>query len=324
MRLASGTQVRQTRHAPSFGPSHEIHKLDGGGNESSTRCGGSNGLWELDQGVASRLSWRTAPPFLDLSQGQLDGPKNVSSREMRAKGKYRLVSRKEKIEINLGLMLYLMPPSKEERRTLFFPTALIERIRDKHQESLNAKYGGASPLLTNGDILAGILVKSTVRSTGYEPYVAWQRVLTLSTVRGHHPALPPCQPYLHNALTFSTTRRVVHRGTPVSELALYHRLAIIEATKPAAIDCSLAITRELFYSRRPMHICEPFELSHIITNWCSAWRDIDFSCAAVTGANGDDCNVSSNAPLVFGHSLERNLPMRCRGSGSRAEWQNCA
>jgi len=65
------------------------------------------------------------PPFLDLSQGQLDGPKNVSSKDMRTKGKYRLVSRKEKLEINLGLMLHLMPPSKEERRTLFFPTALI-------------------------------------------------------------------------------------------------------------------------------------------------------------------------------------------------------
>ncbi|PWI70853.1 hypothetical protein PCL_12221 [Purpureocillium lilacinum] len=99
------------------------------------------------------------PPFLDLSQGQLDGPKNVSKKEMRTKGKYRLVSRKEKLEINLGLMLHLMPPSKEERRTLFFPTALIERLRDKHQESLKANYGVASPLLTNGDILAGMLVK---------------------------------------------------------------------------------------------------------------------------------------------------------------------
>ncbi len=164
--------------------------------------------------------------------------------------------------------------------------------------------------------------RSTVIFTALKLNVTRQRVLTESTVRGHHPALPPGQPYLHNALTFSTTRRVVHRGTPVSELALYHRVAIIEATKPAAIDCSLAITRELFYSRRPMHICEPFELSHIITNWCSAWRDIDFSCAAVTGANGDDCKVSSNAPLVFGHSLERNLPMRCKSHGHSARMRH--
>jgi len=42
----------------------------------------------------------------------------------------------------------------------------------------------------------------------------------------------------------------------------------------------------------------------------------------VTGANGDDCKMSSNAPLVFGHSLERNLPMRRKWHGHSARMRH--
>lgn len=71
-----------------------------------------------------------------------------------------------------------------------------------------------------------------------------------------------------------------------------------------------------------MHICEPWEFSYGPTNWCNAWHGIDFSAASAnktTGEevaerkDGDDAKTmdgAGSAPIILGHSLERNHPNR--------------
>jgi hypothetical protein len=108
------------------------------------------------------------------------------------------------------------------------------------------------------------------------------------------------------------------------------------------MDRGLAVSRELCKRRVAMHICEPWEFSYGTTNWCKAWHGLDFSVASARrnrseeddavgekrqqqqesdGSSGDNAHTMngtasscSSAPLIFGHSLERNHPNRCEYS----------
>ena len=140
--------------------------------------------------------------------------------------------------------------------------------------------------------------------------------LTKEVVRGRHPALPLEQPYLHNAIAFSVARLPISRETPLEELAYSHQLAVTEAKRPTNIDRSLAVSREMVNTGQSIHICEPFQLSHSVTNWSGAWREIDFSPAAVhPGNQSTETANGATAPgalLVIGHALERKgTPCRC-------------
>lgn len=78
-----------------------------------------------------------------------------------------------------------------------------------------------------------------------------------------------------------------------------------------------------------MHICEPWEFSYGPTNWCNAWHGIEFSAASAhkTGEevverkdsavaerkDSDDAKTmdgGDSAPIILGHSSERNHPNR--------------
>jgi hypothetical protein len=64
-----------------------------------------------------------------------------------------------------------------------------------------------------------------------------------------------------------------------------------------------------------MHICEPWEFSYGVTNWCNAWHGVDFSAASIKSSEDSVASTTDEAvpaPLVFGHSLERNHPNRCK------------
>lgn len=68
-----------------------------------------------------------------------------------------------------------------------------------------------------------------------------------------------------------------------------------------------------------VQICGSWEFSCCVTNWCNAWHGIDFSAASIKrteeGAEKrDGGHEAVPAPLVFGHTLERNHPNRCKWS----------
>ncbi|KAF4936453.1 hypothetical protein CGCF245_v006600 [Colletotrichum fructicola] len=130
------------------------------------------------------------------------------------------------------------------------------------------------------------------------------------------------QPYLHNAVMYSTAHFSISRDTSVCDIAYHNRLAVIEALKPENIDRAFAVTREIALRGYTIHVCEPGELSFTITNWTAAWHGIDFSTCrdqpagedeelvADTEQHAEPQHVPIPSPLVFGHSLPRGRPTR--------------
>ncbi|KAL9471789.1 hypothetical protein ACSS6W_009730 [Trichoderma asperelloides] len=140
--------------------------------------------------------------------------------------------------------------------------------------------------------------------------------IDLPEVRGFHTSLPKSHKYLHNALVFAPTHAAISRSKPAaSEIAYRTRLAIVQSLQPANMERGLAVARELYLHNILMHICEPWEFSYGVTNWCNAWHGIDFSAASIRRAEQgvekmDEGDGAVPAPLVFGHALERNHPNR--------------
>ena len=107
----------------------------------------------------------------------------------------------------------------------------------------------------------------------------------------------------------------INRTTSLCELAYRHRLAVRKGMEVESIERDLAVLHEMCRRRYIFHICEPGELSYSITNWCGAWRGIDFSPAVMKSEKATvGVSPASAAPLVFGHSLERHVPTRCKST----------
>lgn len=200
---------------------------------------------------------------------------------------------------------------------LFLTVKLVEKLRDRHTQDLENKYGDKAVALTNGDIVTSFLAKFAClgRKTS--------RNVTITTVingRGRHPALPADKPYLHNCTSYGVVQTPNPDKTSLAELAYRHRLGILEALKPENIERSLAVTKELWKHKYSIHIVEPGDLSYSCTNWCGAGRHIDFR-PAVASDNAVVNGSASAPPLVLGHSLRRTHPTRyntqimCKGDG---------
>ncbi|KAF3800072.1 hypothetical protein GCG54_00015450 [Colletotrichum gloeosporioides] len=240
--------------------------------------------------------------FLQLERGALDGPKDISEKELQRKATYRVTTAKERAGILLGFIPELILQPSETRRLLVFPEDLIANLREKHQAKIALTHG-TKLQLTNGDIVAALLLKAA---------------------RGRHPALMAEQPYLHNAIMYSTAHFSISRDTSVCDIAYHNRLAVIEALKPENVDRAFAVTREIALRGYSIHTCEPGELSFTITNWTAAWHGIDFSTCRDQAAGEDEELVAdpeqhaepqhlpTPSPLVFGHSLPRGRPTRCK------------
>ena len=115
-------------------------------------------------------------------------------------------------------------------------------------------------------------------------------MVTLSAainLRGRHPALPESKPYLFNAVTYSTARFPVSKATRLVDMARHNRSSTLEAVTLPQMDRSLAVLKEMNKRKYMVHICEPMELSFAVTNWCGAWRNIDFSAAVKEKGHGE-------------------------------------
>lgn len=243
--------------------------------------------------------------FLELKPGMLHGLENLEKKELWRKNTFRMMTKSERVRAVMNFMPDLILNPKEVRRLLFLPIKLIESLRDRHTKALKARYGEETPALTSNDIITTLLFKLAYLGRKSARTVA---VTTTMNCLGRHPALPADKPYLHNA----TSSALFHTTNPgkvsLAELAYKHRLAVIEGSKLENIERSLAVSRELWKRRRSLHIVEPGQLSFSCTNWCGAWRNLDFSPAVVSRERDDECPKAS--PLVLGHSLERHIPTR--------------
>ena len=142
--------------------------------------------------------------------------------------------------------------------------------------------------------------------------------------RGRHPALPPGQPFLHNALGYSSARFEIKPETTAAEIAYQNRLAVNEAVKLESIERCFAVHAGVYEGGYSPHIGEPGDTTFSVTNWTSAWKKIDFSVAsmrhsmdlaeAASVAQAAQTDAVTMAPMiVLGMSMERSVSvLRCK------------
>lgn len=135
--------------------------------------------------------------------------------------------------------------------------------------------------------------------------------------------------YIHNALSYVSARFPVTSSTPARDIAYQNRQAINSAT-PKEIELGQAITREQVRIGQATHICEPFERSYFVTNWCLAWKGLEDIFPASTssgdaiektGEKEETENEKESTPttinavkrrmMVLGYSMEKGTPNRC-------------
>ncbi|KAL6854500.1 hypothetical protein J3F83DRAFT_484826 [Trichoderma novae-zelandiae] len=275
------------------------------------------------------MKGREPLPFIDIPPDGLDGDKDISTKELFRKYTYRLRTKRERTEVLMGIVPELVVRSKETRCILFLPVDVVTGLRDRWRKELKGKYGAEATDITNGDVVVGIIAKF---ANMHRKRTKKQVITGPANLRGYHPLLPKTTRYLHNAVVFAVAHASISRShPPTSDLAYAFRLAVQDALTPANMERGLAVSRELRKRNVPMHICEPWEFSYGTTNWCKAWHGIDFSVASAKrtrsgeagaekresdGSSRDDAKTvdgtasSSSAPLILGHSLERNHPNR--------------
>lgn len=98
-------------------------------------------------------------PFIDLPEGALEGDKTISKKELRKKYEFRLKTKADRAGVLMGIVPELVIRPKETRCTLYFPIELIAGIRDRWQKEIQEKFGTKAASITNGDAIAGIIVK---------------------------------------------------------------------------------------------------------------------------------------------------------------------
>jgi hypothetical protein len=138
---------------------------------------------------------------------------------------------------------------------------------------------------------------------------------TLDPVRGRHPDLPfgESDGFIHNSLHYATAHFRIDASTPVSEIAYRNRQAINQALNEEDIDIGMSVTREMVRRGQPIHICEPFERFYSISNWCGAWKGLDFRGAvAVKGPELEERTLLDVDMLVVGQGNKPGAPRRCK------------
>ncbi|KAJ5135663.1 BCL5p [Penicillium bovifimosum] len=262
------------------------------------------------------IKGETPAEFLQLRPGALDGPK-LSKKELRRKGTYRIMNNLEKTRYIMGLLPDLILNPEETRRMLFLPVKLVESLRDRHTQALKSEFGEDTVPLTSGDIVTALLTKFANYGRKSSQKVS---LSTAMNGRGRHPALPADKPYLHNCICHIVQQSPNPNKVSLGKLAYQHRLAVLEGMQLESIERNLAVTKKLYNRKRMLQVTEPGNLGYACTNWCGAWRNIDFGPAVVTkedaSANGGAVNASAingcvtARPLVLGHSLNRDHPTR--------------
>ncbi|VUC36443.1 unnamed protein product [Clonostachys rosea] len=287
------------------------------------------GLASMVQAWLAVAQGSEPPPFITLEPGVLDGP-DLPQSELRQKGKYRLKSKGEHIRTIVGLLPDIIRNREETGRLMFLPVSLVTRLRDRCNDELTSKHGSDHPVLTNGDVISSSLAKLAYlsRNKKTKTFVLGETV----NARGRHPALPEGKHYLHNCPAYACARFKFNKDTPLSEIALKHRLSVNETAQTASIERSFAVTKKVFDGGFAFPMGEAGDLSFHVTNWSSAWHGIDFSHVRKEKSAKNATDIKNGVPegtsrtalsmLVLGSSTQRDssihrlsAPILCKTDG---------
>ncbi|KAG5969879.1 hypothetical protein E4U55_001934 [Claviceps digitariae] len=94
--------------------------------------------------------------------------------------------------------------------------------------------------------------------------------------------------------------------TPASDIAYANRQAVQQGLDPRDIELGMAVMREMVRKGQASIVCEPFDRCYHVSNWCAAWKDVDFGPAVKKEKKGG----GKPKMLVLGQSGERNIPLR--------------
>ncbi|RTE82406.1 hypothetical protein BHE90_003034 [Fusarium euwallaceae] len=224
------------------------------------------------------------------------------------KGMMRVRGKRDQTVVMAGIVLDLVKARKEESLIVFIPLQLVERLRERSSRTF-AEKDESVPDISNGDILTAIFTKMTRQDRSEYALNLSQTV----NLRGRVPGLwdDDGDRFIHNALHYATANFNISASTPLHEIALHNRQAINKALERSEIEVGLAALRDVSKRRQVMLICEPFEKLYSVSNWCGAWKGIDFSVAEeepqVKSEQGWDM-------LVLGQSRLAKSPGRYRVS----------
>ncbi|WAO95472.1 Hypothetical protein NCS54_01309500 [Fusarium falciforme] len=192
------------------------------------------------------------------------------------KGMMRVRGKRDHTAVMAGIVLDLVKAREEESHIAFVPLQLVERLRERVSRIL-AEKDKSPPVISNGDILTAIFTKMTRHDRSEYSLNLSQTV----NLRRRVPGLwdDDGDRFIHNALHYATANFKISATTPLHEIALHNRKAINKALERSEIEVGLAALRDVSKRRQFMLICEPFEKLYSVSNWCGAWKGIDFSAA---------------------------------------------
>ncbi|KAH8599506.1 hypothetical protein B0O99DRAFT_659317 [Bisporella sp. PMI_857] len=197
-----------------------------------------------------------------------------SKKERKKKGRMRIILEKQEVT-----------------HTVFLPHSLLQALRARVVRDLAEEKGG-DPGISVGDIITGIMMKFA------RMHVKKSKRLTLSqtvNLRGRIPQLENRDAFIHNSLHYATSRFLMTSSTPMGEIALRNRQAIIRATVPKEIEIGMETCREMV-----------FEWSYNISNWSAAWKGLDFGEAV----KGENKGRNPKLKLLLGEGKALNGPDR--------------
>ncbi|EGY16602.1 hypothetical protein VD0002_g4359 [Verticillium dahliae] len=267
------------------------------------------GLANIVKAWMGILDGKTPPPFVGYDEEVLPHDKafaDFPKQDTYRKGRIRVRRFGEYALVLLGFILELILHG-EESHIIFFPLKMVESLRERTSKELEQKHG-ADPGLSHADILTGILTKFAHMYKTSPVTISLSQTVNL---RGRVPQLlsPARDGYIHNALIYATSRYRHSRSTSVGEIAYLNRQAVNEALTTKGSDIGLAVMREKVKRGQSLHICEPFEKSYGVTNWCGAWKGVDFTNAVKTGEKQGGKTRPLDM-LVLGFGGERKTPKR--------------
>lgn len=117
------------------------------------------GLGSVVSSWTDIMRGRDPLPYVDLAEGALEGDRSISKKELRKKYEFRLKTKADRAGVMMGIVPELVLHPKETRCTLYFPVEVVAEIRDRWQREIQARFGTEAANITNGDAIAGIIVK---------------------------------------------------------------------------------------------------------------------------------------------------------------------
>ncbi|KAG6028240.1 hypothetical protein E4U41_000726 [Claviceps citrina] len=267
------------------------------------------GLANILKACMGLVQGREPPPFVGYEGDVLPGSGKTCTdyprSELFRKGRQRLRKPGEYPFVLLPLLPDLIF-HREKHALLFLPLQLIRSLREKWSRSLAEKHSDFSRL-SDGDVITAIVVKlsrmhkKTPRTIGLSQTVNLRRLV---------PELGPEQSdgFVHNALHTSTARFRIHPTIPASDIAYANRKAIDQSLDARDIEIDMAVVREMVRRRQSSLVCEPLDRLYHVSNWCAAWKDVDFG--PVVKGDRRKGLVGKPRLLVLGQSGERGVPLR--------------